>query len=93
MEYLPTIRTRCGPELWSDANPLYSVHPAAFSLCHLLARRGKKWPANHIAHPLPKMYVLGGDYSKPLHAQFLKPLCCWWLILPIQNDAKNLKNN
>ena len=21
------------------------------------------------------------------------PLCCWWLILPIQNDAKKLKND
>ena len=24
---------------------------------------------------------------------YLKPLCCWRLIWPIQNDAKNLKNN
>ena len=22
-----------------------------------------------------------------------KPLCCWWLIWPIQNDAKILKNH
>ena len=23
----------------------------------------------------------------------VNPLCCWWLIWPIQNDAKNLKND
>ena len=29
-------------------------------------------------------------YTK-IHS-YIKPLCCWWLIWPIQNDAKNLKN-
>ena len=23
---------------------------------------------------------------------FFYPLCCWWLIWPVQNDAKNLRN-
>ena len=23
----------------------------------------------------------------------INPLCCWWLIWPIQNEAKKLKNN
>ena len=25
--------------------------------------------------------------------QLLKPLCCWWLIWPIQNNAENLNND
>ena len=32
------------------------------------------------------------DFSLTCNAP-LQPLCCWWLIWPIQNDAKNLKND
>ena len=30
-------------------------------------------------------------YMEEKDATILSPLCCWWLILPIQNDTKKLK--
>ena len=29
----------------------------------------------------------------PKTTTIFEPLCCWWLILPIQNDAEKLEND